>query len=174
MLRNFQLTVYGGLAVSLLCPGFSWGQQTLDAVQGLRANEPTAASRSSDAFLRATALQKSGNDEEALIAIDKAIEFDPDCGKCFSLRSGIEADLQKFSEGLADGRLGILRSQTPRDKARAAYNKGINLGALNRVRESLDAYNESIGYDPTYSMGHFGKGKALYLRQDLGGVQSGS
>ncbi len=114
-------------------------------------------------YLRAVELRNSGKNLEALAAINQAIWFDSNCGKCFGLKSGIEGNLQMFADGVADGHHGMIKSKTPRDKAIAAYNKGFNLGGLGRNSEALEAYNLSIEFDPTYAMAHFGKGKVYYF-----------
>ncbi len=116
-----------------------------------------------DAYRQADELRKQGKNDEALTAVNKAIRFGSDCGKCFGLRSGIEGNLQMFKEGVADGNLGVQRSKAAGDKAMSAYNKGFNLGGSNRHSEALQAYELSIGFDPAYSLGHFGKGKSFYF-----------
>ena len=116
-----------------------------------------------DRYLNADALRKEGKNKEALAAINTAIWFDSDCGKCFGLRSGIEGNLQMFAEGVGDGDMGVNLSKTPQDKSFSAYNKGFNLGGLNRHSEALEAYNLSLEFDPTSAIAYFGKGKSLYF-----------
>ena len=63
-------------------------------------------------ILKAETLRKDGKNSEALGVIKQAIGLDSDCGKCFSVLSGIEGNLQQFKEGEGDGAAGVLLSKT--------------------------------------------------------------
>lgn len=143
----------------------------------IRPKPNPIASQSHTAFmdehiLKADRLRKEGKNQEALAVINEALRFDPYCGQCLGLKAGIEGNLKKFREGVGDADLGIKYSKTPRNKSFSAYNKGFNLAGLGRKSEALDAYNESIRLDPTFPMGHYGKGKLLYELNDFKGAQS--
>lgn len=116
-----------------------------------------------DPYLRADELRKANKNQEALQAIHGALRQDPDCGKCYALRSGILGNLGLYKEGVGDGDLGIKLSKAPRDKALAAYNKGYNLTNLDKKADALDAYQQAVVLDPTYSMAYFGRGKIYYF-----------
>ncbi len=149
------------LALWLVFLSFAFGQSPETLSNSERS--PQIEAFVEERYLQANEFMRAHKGEEALAAINEAIRFDPDCGKCFGLRSGIYGDLQKYREGVADGFQGVRISKTPRHKAMAAYNKGFNLGGLDRNSEALEAYNDSIAFDSTYEMAHFGKGKQLYF-----------
>lgn len=113
----------------------------------------------SDPFTMADQLRKAGKNTEALQAVNEALRIDPNRGEAYGLRSGIEANLRQFADGVADGDMGIKLSKTPRQKAMAAYNKGFSLTALDQKQAALEAYKLALQFDPTYSMAHFGRGK---------------
>jgi tetratricopeptide (TPR) repeat protein len=149
------------LFFSFLFPGWVAGQDRQHLSNSDRS--PSIAAFIEEHYQRANELRKAGKNEEALAVINEAIRFDSDCGKCFGMRAGIEGNLRKYQEGVSDGHMGVQRSKTPRNKAMSAYNKGFNLGGLNRNSEALEAYNDSIRFDPTYWMAYFGKGKVHYF-----------
>lgn len=113
-------------------------------------------------ILKGRALMGLKRNEEALDALNDALAANPKSGGAYASRSGVFGDLQRFTEGLRDAELGLKYARTPRERAIAAYNKGYNLQGLSRRHDALAAYGLAVQSDPTYSRGHFGKGKLLY------------
>ena len=174
MFTRFHSAAIGSLLAVCLLPTSAHGQiipgmgnpPMSDPPVGLipyPTTNPGLLASPTDPYSRADALRKEGKYDEALQAINEALKHDPDCGKCYGLRSGILGSLQHYAEGAADGDIGIKLSKTSRYKAMSAYNKGFNLTSLDRKTEALDAYRLAVKFDPTYAPGHFGLGKIYYL-----------
>lgn len=153
--------------MSPVCDG-----QTQEAAEELRkkmeeyyASHPLALRPifQEDPFLKADALRKAGKNEEALQAVNEALRINPNRGEAYSLRSGIEGNLQHYAEGVKDAEIAIKLSKTARQRAMAAYNKGFNLTGLDQKQAALEAYKLALRFDPSYSMAHFGRGKLFYF-----------
>lgn len=155
----------GGLAIALLLQFTSLISAQVPLPSASRQRPATRLDGSPGspigAYERADELRKAGHQEEALKAINTAIFWDSECGKCFGLRSGIHFNLGNHKEGISDGFMGEQLSTTPREKAMSAYNKGLNMSRLGRSGEAISVFDDCIRYDDTYGSCFFGKGKTL-------------
>lgn len=152
-LRHWLLA--SGLCLLLSCPFESTAQ--------ILIKRKTEQEIERDPYLKAEALRKAGENEEALQSVNEAIRIAPRRAEAYALRSGILGNLGQFAEGIADADIALKLSDNPRIMAAAASNKGFNLIQLGQKREALEAYRLALQYNPRFAMAHFGRGKIFYF-----------
>ena len=113
--------------------------------------------------LKATALLKLEKYDEALDAINKAIEFDKKDPFLWSKKEEILHDLEKYDESL-DALNNVIKF-APELKEDSFPIKAHTLGHLEKYEEALELYTKYLKKDPSDLESWSGKSEAL---QDLG------
>lgn len=96
--------------------------------------------------------------EEALAALDEAIQLDPGYARAYYNKSLVLHDLARYEEALTTCEQ-FIRLE-PRD-AKAYYHKGYILNSLNRYEEALQALEQSLRLAPDYAPAYTSKGYVL-------------
>lgn len=91
---------------------------------------------------------EAGRYEDALKALDKALERFPEDASLYSLKARALNTMGRYAEALDVAILGQgLGDERARVVSELAIQKGVALGGLERVDESLQAFESSIGSD---------------------------
>ncbi len=108
--------------------------------------------------------------EEALTALDRALEVQPHDAEALVSRGAVLYELKRYDEALAS----LERALTLRpDHAMAFYNRGAVLHQLERFEEALKSHQRGLALRPGYVPGLFNQGTTLNeLKQFEGAVES--
>ncbi len=96
---------------------------------------------------KALALEKLHRDEEALVAINKAIEFDVNSSFSWALKGDFHHNLDQQEEAL-DAYEKALEKAEKNDEPEIIWNKADVLGHLGKHKEALEEYRKTIKTDP--------------------------
>jgi len=109
-------------------------------------------------YERGKELYFQGQLEEALNALEKALELDPEYVDAWNGKGIVLDDLGRYEEAIEayDKALAL-----DPEFAYAWNNKGNALGNLGRYEEAIEAYDKALALDPEYADAWYNKGIAL-------------
>jgi tetratricopeptide (TPR) repeat protein len=107
---------------------------------------------------RAVMLHGQGQLDEALAAIDHAIELAPDVAKPWANRGAFLIELGRDEEGTASLERSLALNPADAD---AWYNLANGLGRVRRLEEAFAAFDRAVALRPDFASAHWNKALAL-------------
>ena len=110
----------------------------------------------------------AGNEDKAIVALDKSVSLDPTRTEPLMLLASIYEDKKDLTK--RDEIYEKIKAVDPKNAAILFYNIGAKARNANRPKVAVQAFRKSIEIDPTYAVAYRELGYALMANQDFAGA----